>query len=429
MINLNLSNNLFTDLEGLVENPSSNLLMIDLHSNQIRGSVPFLAKYAVHLVYSSNRFKFIPHDISKYLHFVFFVSLSNNSFHGQIPESFCNCSTLRLLDLSYNNFDGFIPECLTVASSNLRVLNLGGNKFTGHIPDTISSSCNLKSLDLNANLLSGSIPKTLANCQRLEVLNLGKNLLSDEFSCFLRNISTLRVLILRVNKLHGPIGCTCSTGNWEMLHTVDLASNNFTGTLPGALMQSWTAMMDDGIFTRENTGYLFFDLYDFHHSVHYKDALSTIYNILVIKLAKLLVDEHCSIIENLSFFYANANQLQFGGTYLDSVTVVNKGLQMNLVKILSIFTSLDFSSNHFEGPTLEELMSLKALNVLNLSHNAFSSHIPPSLRNLTQLESLDLTNNILVGENPTEISSLSFLLVQNLRFNHLVGKIPIGTQI
>ncbi|KAK7389333.1 hypothetical protein VNO78_24240 [Psophocarpus tetragonolobus] len=122
-------------------------------------------------------------------------------------------------------------------------------------------------------------------------------------------------------------------------------------------------------------------------------------------------------------------KLQFGGAYLDSATIVNKGLQMKFVKIPAIFASLDFSSNLFEGPIPEELTSFRALIVLNLSHNAFSSHIPSSLGILRQFESLDLSINSLSGEIPIEIASLSFLSVLNLSFNHLGGKIPTGTQL
>ncbi|KAJ1378800.1 Leucine-rich repeat [Sesbania bispinosa] len=399
MVNMNLSNNFLTGLEGPFENISSNTFVLDLHSNQLPGSIPIFTKNAVYLDYSSNRFSFIPPDIGKYLYFSYFLSLSNNSFHGQIPQSFCNCPTLRMLDLSHNSFNGSIPECLTSRSGSLRVLNLVGNKLSGSISDTISSLCNLRFLNLNGNLLEGTIPKSLANCQSLEVLNLGNNVLSDRFPCFLRNISTLRVLILRSNKLHGPIGCQ-STGNWKMLHIVDLAFNNFTGKLPGELLHSWIAMMGHKEEAQEKSGNLFFDMYDFHHSVRYKDLLASINKVLVMKLAKL-----------------------------QTATIVNKGLQMNLVKILAVFTSLDFSSNHFEGSIPEELMSLSALNVLNLSHNAFSSHIPSSLGNLKQIESLDLSSNTLSGEIPIGIASLSFLSVLNLSYNHLVGKIPIGTQI
>ncbi|XLS55549.1 hypothetical protein HN51_005304 [Arachis hypogaea] len=430
MVSLNLSNNLLTDLEGPLENPNSSLLMIDLHSNQIRGSIPYFTKYVVHLDFSNNEFSFIPPNIEKYLPFLFYLSLTNNSFHGKIPESFCNCSSIRMLDLSHNNFDGPIPKCLIARNNTLRLLNLAGNKLTGHIYDTIfSSTCNLRYLDLNVNLLRGTVPNSLANCQKLEVLNLGNNSLSDEFPCFLGNITTLQVLVLRSNKLHGPIDCSHNTSHWKMLRVVDLASNKFVGTLPGKLLQSWTAMMDDGNYTKENGIYLYFNMYDFGHYIRYKDMLALINIAIVKRLAKIFANDPPYIFDDMLNYAIKGNQLPYGGTYLDSVTVVNKGMQMKLVKIFSIFTSLDFSSNHFEGPIPEELMSLKALNVLNMSHNAFSGHIPSSLGDLTALESLDLSNNTLFGEIPTEISSLTFLAVLNLSFNHLEGKIPTGTQI
>ncbi|MED6139968.1 hypothetical protein PIB30_088726, partial [Stylosanthes scabra] len=431
MVSLNLSNNLLTDLEGgPFENPHSSLLMLDLHSNQIRGSIPYFTKYATHLDFSNNKFSFIPPHIAQYLPFMFILSLSNNSFHGKIPESFCNSSTIRLLDLSHNNFDGPIPKCLVARNHTLRVLNLAGNKLTGHIHDTIfSSTCNLRYLDLNANLLRGTIPKSLVNCQMLEVLNLGNNFLSDEFPCFLGNITTLSVLVLRSNKLHGPIHCNHNTSHWKMLRVVDLASNNFTGTLPGALLQSWTAMMDDGNYIWKDGGYLFFNMYDFPHYIHYKDMLAIINIAIIRRLAKIFANDPPSRFEDMLNYAIKGNQFQYSGTYLDSVTVVNKGLQMKLEKILSIFTSLDFSSNSFEGPIPEELMSLKALIVLNISHNSLSGHISSSLIKLTALESLDLSSNSLSGEIPTEISSLSFLSVLNLSYNHLVGRIPTGTQI
>ncbi|XP_061353050.1 receptor-like protein 7 [Gastrolobium bilobum] len=427
MVDLNISNNFLTDLEGPFENLVSNIILLDLHSNQLGGSIPTFPKYAAMLDYSSNRFSFFPPHTKKYLHFAYFLSLSNNSFHGKIDESFCDCSTLRMLDLSHNMFNGFIPECLT-RSSTLRVLNLAGNKLSGYLSDSFPSSCDLRFLDLNGNLMGGTIPKSLVNCHRLEVVNLGNNLLSDRFPCFFKNISTLRVLILRSNKLHGSIGCKHGTGNWEMLHIIDLASNNFTGTLPGTLLQSWTAMMG-GVKDKasEKPGNLFFDMYDFHDFVSYKDVLSVLNKVTIMKIAKMEAGEPLSVLEHMFSYIGIADQLR--GTYLDSVIVVNKGMQMMLAKILAVLTSLDLSSNHFDGPIPEELMSFKALIVLNLSHNAFSSHIPLSFGNLTQLESLDMSNNNLSKVIPTQMASLSFLSVLNLSFNHLVGKIPTGTQI
>jgi hypothetical protein len=62
--------------------------------------------------------------------------------------------------------------------------------------------------------------------------------------------------------------------------------------------------------------------------------------------------------------------------YQETVTVTIKGLEMELVKILTIFTIIEFSCNGFDGPIPEEIGELKALYILNLSHNAFMGQIP-----------------------------------------------------
>ncbi|CAJ1807798.1 unnamed protein product [Sphenostylis stenocarpa] len=427
LVYLNLSNNFLTTMEGPFDNLNSNLYILDLHSNQLLGSIPTYTKYAVHLDYSNNKFSTAPLDLDKYMPFVYFLSLSNNSFEGKIPEAFCNFSYLRLLDLSYNSFNDFIPMCLMTRNSTLRVLNLAGNKLQGSISDTISSSCNLRFLNLNENLLGGVIPNSLANCQSLQVLNLGNNHFSDKFPCFLRNISTLRVLILRSNNLSGPISCPHSTTNWEMVHIVDLANNNFTGILPGALLKSWTKMVGNQTESHEEYGTLFFDMFDNHDNMRYNNLFSVINKFLVIKLYKLLATEPYTVADHIFAYYVTSNQ--FGGRYLDSVTIVYKANQMKWIKIPTTFTSLDLSSNHFQGPIPLELATLRALHILNLSHNAFSSYIPSSIGNLVNLEAMDLSNNNLRGEIPPAIVNLNFLACLNLSYNHLLGKIPTGGQM
>ncbi|MED6218221.1 hypothetical protein PIB30_024860 [Stylosanthes scabra] len=403
LVYLNLSNNFLTSLEGPLENLNSNLYILDLHSNQLHGSVPTFTKYAVHLDYSSNRFSYVPSNMDKDIPFLYFFSLSNNSLQGKIDDLFCNFSSLRLLDLSYNSFSGSIPKCLIGKNSTLRVLNLSKNKLTGYVSDGISSSCNLRFLDLNSNTLVGPFPKSLSYCQKLQVLNLGNNQLNSEFPCFLSNISTLRVLILRSNRLHGPIKCQHGKNNWEMLHIVDLASNNFSGMVSGSLLQRWTKMMVGDNEAHEKYGALFFDMFDTHDTIRFKDLFTVIDRDLVIKLTKLLGGEPYSVVDHIFAYYMTANEL--GCRYLDSVTTVNK------------------------GPIPEELVNLRALDVLNMSHNAFSGHIPGSIGNLTNLESMDLSYNTLSGRIPKGISSLHFLSVLNLSFNHLVGEIPTGSQM
>ncbi|KAL2320038.1 hypothetical protein Fmac_029007 [Flemingia macrophylla] len=427
VVHLNLSKNSFTDLEPSVWNLSSNLLDIDLSSNQLQGHLPFIPKFVNYLDYSNNRFgSNIPMDIGNRLPYASFLSLSNNSLHGQIPKSLCNVSSLELLDLSHNNFVGVIPKCIKTLSSTLRVLSFGGNKLKGHIPDTLPNSCDLRLLDLSDNLLGGTIPKSLANCQRLLVLNLGKNLLSDKFPCFLSNISTLRIMDLSLNQLHGSIRCPRSNNDWEMLHIVDLASNNFSGAIPGALLNSWKAMKQEGISVGKEFGHLYINLVDFYGFKTFKDLMSHLDKYIVSKIATLVTNTSSSILDQGS---SDSSNVVDAYRYQNSITITNKGQQVKFVRIQRAFTYLDMSSNNFEGPIPNELMQFKALIALNLSNNALSGHIPSSIGNLKNLESLDLSNNSFRGEIPIQLASLSFLGYLNLSFNHLVGEIPMGTQI
>ncbi|CAL5210858.1 unnamed protein product [Lathyrus oleraceus] len=426
--NLNLSQNYLTNFEERIWNVSSNLFVVDLSSNRLQGPITFIPEYGIHLDYSSNMLTSIVRpDIGNYLPFIQILILSNNSFKGEIDESLCNASSLNMLDLSYNNFDGTIPKCFATLSSKLRMLNFGGNKLRGHVHDTIfPNSCALRYLGLNDNFLEGSIPKTLVNCNQLEVLNLGNNALSDRFPCFLGNISTLRVMVLRSNKLHGSIGCPNSTGDWEMLHIVDLSSNNFSGMIPGTLLNSWKAMMrDEGAFGPE-FGHLFSTIIDNNNPpVSFKAVLPLMNKYLAMKFVKLVGNVSHSILdEGFAAFITLVLS-----RYQDSVILVYKGQQMKLSKIQMAFTYVDMSNNYLEGPIPNELMEFKALHGLNLSHNALMGHIPSSVGNLKNLESLDLSNNSFNGEIPQELSSLSFLGYLNLSFNHLEGKIPLSTQI
>ncbi|KAK7382635.1 hypothetical protein VNO80_01587 [Phaseolus coccineus] len=426
VVHLNLSKNFLTKVEGNVWNLSSNLLLVDLSSNQLQGPFPFLPTFVNYLDYSNNKFNsVIPADIGNRIPFIKFLFLSNNNFQGQIPESFLNASSLSLLDLSHNNFVGTIPKCFAKLTSTLRVLNFGGNKLEGRIPDTLPTSCTLKLLDLNDNLLEGTIPTSLAYCQELQVLNLRRNSLTDKFPCFLSNISTLRIMDLRLNKLHGSIECPKSCGDWEMLHMVDVASNNFNGAISGALLKSWKPMMRDNVNVGPEFGHLFIDIIDHYDPKNYKDLLSHLDKSIVAKLAKLVTNISRSVLDQGS---SDSFALDIS-RYQNSIIITNKGQQIKLDKIQRAFTYVDMSSNNFEGPIPSELMQFKAMLALNLSNNALSGHIPSSIENLKNLESLDLSNNSLNGEIPGELASLNFLAYLNLSNNHLVGKIPKGTQI
>ncbi|XP_062078848.1 receptor-like protein 18 [Humulus lupulus] len=117
------------------------------------------------------------------------------------------------------------------------------------------------------------------------------------------------------------------------------------------------------------------------------------------------------------------------GSYYESVTVTNKGFEVEYVRILTIFTCIDLSNNNFHGEIPKSVGDLQSLIVLNLSSNNFEGHIPLSIGNLKQIESLDLSNNKLSGRIPQELAALTFLAYLNLSNNQLTGPIPQGTQI
>ncbi|XVF76857.1 hypothetical protein PTKIN_Ptkin13bG0300600 [Pterospermum kingtungense] len=385
LLHLNLSHNLLQEFEGPLQNMTSILSVLDLHGNLLQGQISFLPQSATYLDYSNNNFNSIlPAEIGDYLSFTYFFSLSSNRFQGIIPISVCKSTYLKVLDLSDNSLNGTIPQCLTQMSSYFSVLNLRRNNLEGVISDTFLQHCGLQTLDLNRNLLQGKVPKSLAKCKRLEVLDLGNNQINDTFPCHLKKLSKLRVLVLRANKFNGNIHCTGKKSSWQMLQIVDLASNSFSGRLHQTFLSAWKAMQAD------------------------EDE-----------------DETMSKPKHLRFEVLKLNQFY----YQDAITVTVKGLELELQKILTVFISIDISSNKFEGPIPEVIGTFKALYVLNFSHNAFTGSIPPFLGNLSQLESLDLSSNHFGGEIPSQLVNLNFLSFLNLSNNNLVGQIPKGTQL
>ncbi|CAB4297858.1 unnamed protein product [Prunus armeniaca] len=379
LLALNLSYNSLTTLQGPLHNLTSNLLALDLRSNNLQGKIPLFLSSATYLDYSRNNFSStIPADIGNFLPSTAFFSLSSNNLHGIIPPSICNVSGL-VLDLSNNSLSGMIPECLT----RLSVLNLRRNNLTGPIPDKFNEFCGLQTLDLSRNQIQGQFPRSLVNCTQLEVVNLGNNQITDTFPCLLKNISTLCVLVLRSNKFYGRIGCPEANGTWPMLQIIDLAYNNLSGEIAGTSLTTWKAMMVD-----KDGSPVHFEFS--YHQVRRRRPISDYYG--------------------------------------DAVTITSKGLEMDLVKIRNFFTLIDFSCNEFNGSIPEEMGEFKSLHVLNLSCNAFTGEIPSSFGNMRVLESLDLSKNNLSGQIPPQLANLTFLSFLNLSNNQLVGRIPTSTQ-
>ncbi|EOY13266.1 Receptor like protein 53, putative [Theobroma cacao] len=306
-------------------------------------------------------------------HSIHHLLISENELTGEIPSGFCNITFPQVLDMSKNNLSGIIPRCLANYRF-LSVLNLRMNNFDGKIPTMCTDEGSwLRSLNLNNNQLEGPIPRSLVNCSELEFLDLGNNNLNDSFPRWLGVLSSLQILVLRSNKFHGPVPNLRSTSFFTSLRVIDISQNEFNGHLPTKFFQNLKGMKD--IHEQPAGPYYIGELY-----------------------------------------------------YKDSMILTIKGLERTFEKILDIFTTIDFSSNQFEGQVPEVVGELKDLLVLNFSHNSLTGQIPSSLGNLLALESLDLSSNKIEGRIPMQLTNLIFLAVLNLSQNNLVGPIPRGYQ-
>ncbi|XP_010489765.1 PREDICTED: receptor-like protein 12 [Camelina sativa] len=296
---------------------------------------------------------------------------ANNIFTGNIPSFICELHSLNTLDLSENNFNGSIPPCLGNLNSTLSDLNLRQNNLSGGLPKDIFER--LRSFDVGHNQLVGKLPRSFIRFSTLEVLNVESNRINDTFPFWLGSLQKLQVLVLRSNAFYGPI----HQASFPQLRIIDISHNHFDGTLPSDYFSKWTAMSSLG------------------------------------------TDEDQS-----------SEKYMGGGFpyYYNSMVLMNKGVEMELARILKILTAIDFSGNKFEGEIPKSIGLLKELCVLNLANNAFTGNIPSSVGNLTVLESLDVSQNKLSGEIPQELGELSFLAYMNFSQNQLSGLVPRGTQ-
>ncbi|KAA3453101.1 receptor-like protein 12 [Gossypium australe] len=352
-------------------NASKYLQVLDLSNNQIHGSITKWEaegwENLVTLNLSMNFLTSVEQIPGKDL---FVLDLRSNSLQGPLPTPPQNLSYLLI---SNNELVGEIPSKICNLSF-LYVLDSSKNKLGGTIPDCFGTfgdqlSVVLRTLNLNGNQLEGSIPQSLKNCYNLEVLDLGNNNINDTFPYWLVTLPNLEVLVLRSNRFHGDINGTFSFNNLKM---IDLSRNEFTGHLPLELFENSKALRD----IQENK--------------------------------------------------AGGPEYIGGHYYQDSVTVTMKGSDFELVRILTIFTIIDFSSNHFKGPIPKAIGELNSLIVLNFSHNSLTGNIPPSLGKLAALESLDLSSNKLQGRIPMQLTNLTFLGALNLSHNNLEGPIPLA---
>ncbi|XP_031131971.1 probable LRR receptor-like serine/threonine-protein kinase At3g47570 [Ipomoea triloba] len=107
------------------------------------------------------------------------LDLHFNNLSGSLPQEIGNAKKTILIDLSYNNLSGEIPSSIEGLTEIIK-FSVAHNKIHGSIPDTIGKLLDLHSLDLSDNKISGMIPKSLEGLVSLSYFNVSYNRLNGE---------------------------------------------------------------------------------------------------------------------------------------------------------------------------------------------------------------------------------------------------------
>ncbi|XP_058110945.1 probable LRR receptor-like serine/threonine-protein kinase At3g47570 [Magnolia sinica] len=153
------------------------------------------------------------------------LNLYGNDFHGSIPSSFGNWGFMEELFISQNKLNGTILKQVGAAQ-----IDLAHNSFTGYLLLEVDNLENIRAIDISENQLSGEIPDTLGNCQSMELLYMHGNLFQGTIPKSLRNLKGIQALDLSRNNLSGQIPKYFE--EFHFLQYLNLSFNNFEGEVP-----------------------------------------------------------------------------------------------------------------------------------------------------------------------------------------------------
>ncbi|XP_078168641.1 cuscuta receptor 1-like isoform X2 [Carex rostrata] len=382
---------------------SSNNLTDDIHTSflRIQPSIPDFMDLSNNKFYGSftDNMNFTTYPL---------LMLNDNNISGEIPFSICNTSFL-VLDISNNELNGVLPNCIAIGRDDLWALKLSRNHLEGSLPLDMCIGQDRWLLDLSDNKLSGSIPPC-SNQSGLQIVDLSQNNLTGNFPITWLNISYLMAIYIGENYLSGELPIWIGKGSYlimlqarqnlfrgpiskqlcqlRYLRILDLSHNNLFGVIPSCIIDMGS--------TTDNSASL-------------DDSRST---------DELIYRSDANFLLHLAYHVK-----RYDGELANfELKLMSKGrLDIYLEEILLIQSIIDLSSNKLVGNIPEDIGKMNWLITLNLSNNHLSGAIPNSMSNLHQLESLDLSHNSLTGEIPRELTKLTSLESFCVAYNDLSG--------
>ncbi|XP_027172766.1 receptor-like protein Cf-9 homolog [Coffea eugenioides] len=282
----------------------THLGFLDLSSNQLSGSISpsiFTIPTLSYLDLSSNHFAGVGQDV-----FVDFNKLQKNPLQNEAPWNTTNNVSISYPDFWHLGLSSCqikeFPELLR-NSKSLKFLDLSNNRIHGKIPSWFMSKTwdNLLYLNLSHNFLTGTIDQL--RCKYLLYLDMSFNSLQGQMPSS----------ICSHNRFHGATGNFQTESPFPQLRIIDASCNELIGVLPTELFKSLEAMRS----LRDHRG---------------------------------------------EYMSETGYELDY---YIHSLTLVIKGTEYSLERVLIDRTAIDFSNSRFEGRIPEIIGTLHSLLIQN----------------------------------------------------------------
>ncbi|KAB2050085.1 hypothetical protein ES319_A13G221800v1, partial [Gossypium barbadense] len=395
------------------------------------------------------------------------LAIINSYWNASLPECFSELTSLKYLDISYNNFSGNISmfknlrllKYLDISSNNffgdismlknlklLEYLDLRSNKFSGDISYFMNNNTiynaetemhsvdtptfQLRSISLSCCGDGRSFPQSLNHQHDLRDVDLSNiNFKGDQFpNWLLENNKKLETLNLVNSSLSGHFHLPSTSRRG--LSRLDVSSNSLDGNIPNEIGAKLPSLL---VLNMSN------NFFGGGIPISIGDMISL--KLLDFSNNRLSggIPRHLPM--GLFIFDVSNNQL-FGDI---PSSMESMSLWMGTMSYLEV---LLMANSHFEGPIPVEFCELNySLKFLDLSANNLSGSLPScfnslslthvylsrnklkgpitSFFNSSGLVTLDLSNNHLIGNIPNWIGSLSTLSYLLLNNNYFEGGIPV----
>ncbi|KAM3357451.1 hypothetical protein P3S68_020381 [Capsicum galapagoense] len=330
-----------------------------------------------------------------------------------------NLTQLRYLELDSVNISSTIPLNF---SSYLTTLLLPATQLHGVLPKRVFHLSNLEDLTLSSNSITGPIPSNEFKYKTLEFVSVKQNQLQGPIPKSLLNQQELQILILSQNNFSGQIGSTVC--NLKTLEVLDFGSNHLNGAIPQCLGEM-SRLIVLGLKNNSLSG----TINTTFNTENQLRIINLYGNKLKGKVPPSLIN--CRYLE---FLDLGNNELN------DTFPSWLGGLPH--LKILSL------RSNKLHGPISDSRTHnlFAKIRVIDLSSNGFSGNLPIHSnyantlivttkgldlelpRVLTTYMIIDLSRKRFEGYLPSIIGDLVGLRALNLSHNGLEGVIPASLQ-